>query len=249
MPVALLALFNNLFFGFGEVFHNNVWWSRAFAMRKGVPLKAFILSGLLWFPIPIAAGFIGLCAGPLGINVADPDMVGPLVASQVLGGVGSILVFIVLFCSLASSIDSLLAATADLVTEDIYRKVFRPEASDEAVRRASTWVIVGLGVLTWVICLPNRGNLITVLYSSGPLVASAIWPIVAGLYFPQTSRVGAAAAMLLGSVLGLVAYFTLGWFTASLISAAVSMVTVFVTTALRPDSFDWKTLNEHPDPA
>ncbi|MGC1481891.1 MAG: hypothetical protein WA771_15435, partial [Chthoniobacterales bacterium] len=97
MPVALLALFNNLFFGFGEVFHNNVWWSRAFAMRKGVPLKAFFLSGLLWFPIPIAAGFIGLCAGPLGINAADPDMVGPLVASQVLGGVGSILVFIVLF--------------------------------------------------------------------------------------------------------------------------------------------------------
>ncbi len=245
MPVALLALFNNLFFGFGEVFHNNVWWSRAFAMRKGVPLKAFLISGVLWFPIPIAAGFIGLCAGPLGINAADPDMVGPLVASQVLGGVGSILVFIVLFCSLASSIDSLLAATADLVTEDIYRKAFNPAASEATVRRASTWVIVGLGVLTWGICLPNVGDLITVLFLSGPLVASTIWPIVSGLYFPRTSRAGATAAMLLGSVIGLIAYYQIGWFSASLISAAVSMVTVLVTTALRPDPFDWKTLNEH----
>ncbi len=245
MPVALLALFNNLFFGFGEVFHNNVWWSRAFAMRKGVPLKAFFLSGLLWFPIPIAAGFIGLCAGPLGINAADPDMVGPLVASQVLGGVGSILVFIVLFCSLASSIDSLLAATADLVTEDIYRKWFNPAASEAVVRKASTWVIVGLGVLTWGICLPNVGDLITILFLSGPLVASTIWPIVSGLYFPRTSRAGATAAMLLGSVLGLIAYYQIGWFSASLVSAAVSMVTVLVTSALRPDPFDWKTLNEH----
>lgn len=249
MPVALLALFNNLFFGFGEVFHNNVWWSRAFAMRKGVPMKAFILSGLLWFPIPIAAGFIGLCAGPLGINAPDPDMVGPLVASQMLGGAGSILVFIVLFCSLASSIDSLLAATADLVTEDIYRKAFNPTASEETVRRASTWVIVGLGLVTWAICLPNVGDLITILFLSGPLVASTIWPIVSGLYFPKTSRAGATAAMLLGSVLGLIAYYQIGWFTASLISAAVSMITVLVSTALRPDPFDWKTLNEHPDPA
>ncbi len=245
MPVALLAIFNNLFFGFGEVFHNNVWWSRAFAMRKGVPLKAFFLSGLLWFPIPIAAGFIGLCAGSLGVNVPDPDMVAPLVASQVLGSAGAILVFVVLFCSLASSIDSLLAATADLVTEDIYRKWFNPAASEAVVRKASTWVIVGLGLLTWGICLPNVGDLITVLFLSGPLVASTIWPIVSGLYFPRTSRAGATAAMLLGSVIGLIAYYQIGWFSASLISAAVSMVTVLVASALRPDPFDWKTLNEH----
>ncbi|MDV7392932.1 hypothetical protein RZS08_16295, partial [Arthrospira platensis SPKY1] len=49
MPVALLALFNNLFFGFGEIFHNNVWWTRAFALRGDISHKAFFLSGALWF--------------------------------------------------------------------------------------------------------------------------------------------------------------------------------------------------------
>ncbi|MEO9592971.1 sodium:solute symporter family transporter, partial [Rhodopirellula bahusiensis] len=29
-PAALMALFNNMLFGFGEIFHSNVWWSRAF---------------------------------------------------------------------------------------------------------------------------------------------------------------------------------------------------------------------------
>ena len=58
-PAALMALFNNMLFGFGEIFHSNVWWSRAFAMREGVGPKAYALGGLLWLPVPIVAGFLG----------------------------------------------------------------------------------------------------------------------------------------------------------------------------------------------
>ncbi len=127
MPVALLAVFNNMFFGFGEVFHNNVWWSRVFAMRRSVAPKAFFLAGLLWFPIPIAAGFIALSAGTLDINIVNENMTGPLVASRIMGAdgggtVAGIVIFVVLFCSLASSIDSLLAATSDLLTRDGFEK-------------------------------------------------------------------------------------------------------------------------------
>ena len=39
-PAALMALFNNMLFAFGEIFHSNVWWSRAFAMRESVGGKA-----------------------------------------------------------------------------------------------------------------------------------------------------------------------------------------------------------------
>ena len=62
MPAALLALFNNLLFGMGEVFHSNVWWSRAFSMRPGVGLKAYLLAGMCWLPVPVAAGFLGLAS-------------------------------------------------------------------------------------------------------------------------------------------------------------------------------------------
>lgn len=244
MPVALLSLFNNMFFGFGEIFHNNVWWSRAFAMREGVPHKAFGLSAALWLPIPVAAGFIGLCAAPLGFNVPDPDMVGPLIASKVLGPIGAIVVFVVVFCSLASSIDSLLAATSDLLTEDVYRKMLRPNASEATLRRASVWIILGLGLFTWLLCLPRLGRLEQVLFLSGPLVGSAIWPVVAGLYWRRTNRLGALAAMLVGSAVGLIAYFEIGWYAASLIGTAVSMLTVVATTLIRPNDFDWARLDE-----
>ncbi|PTB85264.1 urea transporter, partial [Pseudidiomarina aestuarii] len=32
-PAAIMFLFNNIFFGLGEIFHSNVWWSRALAFR------------------------------------------------------------------------------------------------------------------------------------------------------------------------------------------------------------------------
>nr|HMQ61766.1 hypothetical protein [Flavilitoribacter sp.] len=58
LPASLMAVFNNLLFGIGEVFHSNVWWSRAFAMRKGIGSKAYTIAGIFWLPVPIAAGFI-----------------------------------------------------------------------------------------------------------------------------------------------------------------------------------------------
>ncbi len=104
-PAALLALFNNLLFGLGEVFHSNVWWSRAFAMREGVGGRAYALAALFWLPVPVVAGFIGLAAPALGIGVARPDMVAPIVAGTLLGEVGAVLVFVVVFASIASSVD------------------------------------------------------------------------------------------------------------------------------------------------
>ena len=196
LPVALLSLFNNMFFGFGEVFHNNVWWSRAFAIRKKVVSKAFWTAGLFWLPIPIAVGFSAIFASSLGINITDVDMTGPLIAGKLLGSTGAVLLFIVIFCSLGSSIDSLLAATSDLLAEDVYKKMLHPSVSDEGLRKVSTFIIIGLGILTWLICLPRVGNLMTVLFYAGPFVGSAIWPVIAGLYWKRANQLAAVSAMI-----------------------------------------------------
>jgi len=244
LPAAIMAIFNNLLFGIGEIFHSNVWWSRAFAMREKVGKKAYIMSGIFWIPVPIAAGFIALASGTLGINITSPDMVGPLVAAHVLGKIGSIIVFAVFFCSLASSIDSLLAATSDLITEDIYRKLINPGADEKKLRRMSAYIIVGLGLATWMVCMPRIGTLATVLFFAGPMVGSTIWPIATGLFWKKANTTGAFWAMVLGTGSGLIAYFQLGWYTASLIGAAVSMIVTIVATLFSKKSFNWSDLKE-----
>lgn len=251
LPASIMAIFNNLLFGIGEVFHSNVWWSRAFSMRAGIGQKAFTMAGFFWLPVPIAAGFIALTSSTLGINITAPDMVGPLMAGSILGQTGAVIVFIVFFCSLASSIDSLLAATSDLITEDIYKKLVNPKVKEEQLRRVSVWVITGLGLLAWLVCLPRIGTLATVLFFAGPMVASTIYPIVMGLYWKTASAKGAIWAMVLGTGIGLAAYFQLGWYTASLIGATVSILVTTAFAKWQPDSFDWKNLNESkiPEPA
>lgn len=243
-PAAIMAIFNNLLFGLGEVFHNNVWWSRAFAFREGVAGKAFALGGLIWFPIPFAAGFVALASGALNVPVPAADMVGPLVVAEVLGEAGAIGIFIIVFCSLASSIDSLLAATADLMTEDVYRRMFRPAAHPETLKKIAQWVTLGLGLFTWAVCLPRIGTLATVLFFAGPLVGAMIWPIVTGLYWRRANTTGAVGGMLLGAGIGLFFYFAIGFYAASLIATAVSMIWVLACSALSKTRFDWALLRE-----
>ncbi len=241
-PAAIMFLFNNLLFGVGEIFHSNVWWSRAFAFRQDTGARAYFIAGMFWLPIPIVAGFVALAAPSLGINVPTADMVGPLVAGQILGATGAVVVFIVVFSALASSLDSLLAATADLITQDLYRGHLNRGATDEQCLRIGRFVIVGLGVITWLLCVPRLTTLASLLYFTGAFVASAIWPIVFGLYFRWTTGLAAALAMLAGTACGLIAYFQIGFYVAALVSCAASLAVIVVVSCLDKRQFDFATL-------
>src|SRR5690625_90778 len=173
-------------------------------------------------------------------------MVGPLIATQFLGFFGAIVIFIVVFSSLASSIDSLLAATSDILTEDIFHKIFYPNASAVTLRKAAALFVIVLGLFAWMASLPRIGTLMDVLLFAGPMVASTIWPIAAGLYWKKTNRFGALLALVIGSVGGLVAYFLIGSFVAALIGATLSMLTVLLSTWIAPQDFNWEQLNEKP---
>ena len=243
MPAAIMFLFNNLLFGVGEIFHSNVWWSRAFAFRKGVGMPAYFIAGVMWLPIPIVAGFIALATPALDLNVPAADMVGPMVAAKLLGVGGAILVFIVVFSALASSLDSLLAATSDLITQDIYRGHINPNASNESLRTVAKIIILLLGVLTWLVCLPRLTTLAELLYFTGAFVASTIWPIVAGLYWKRANAHGAALAMVLGTIIGLYTYFAIGFYVAALIGGMVSMLIVVVSSLIWPQEFEWHELS------
>lgn len=241
MPAALLALFNNMLFGFGEVFHNNVWWSRVHAMRKRVASRAFLLSGLLWLPIPIAAGFIALAAGSLGVNVTDAAKVGPLVAEQALGMAGfgaaaGIIILIVLFCSMASSIDSLLAASSDLLVRDVYEGAMKRTLDPVNFRPVAGGAIVLLGFVAWLLARSGL-PLDVVLFSAGALVASLIWPVIAGLFWQRVNIPLVLCGIVLGCLGGLYFYFQVQTYTGALVGGAISMVFTITARWWAPTDF------------
>lgn len=243
-PAAIMFLFNNLLFGVGEIFHSNVWWSRAFAFRDKIGLKAYLIAGLCWLPIPIVAGFVALAAPSLGLLVPSADMVGPMVAGHILGTAGAIIVFIVIFSALASSLDSLLAATSDLITQDIYRGHIVKNATDEHCFRAGKVIILLLGVFTWLLCLPRMTTLASMLHFTGAFVASAIWPIVFGLYFRKATGLAASLGMLCGTGAGLLAYYQIGFYVAALVSCGVSLIVMTLVSFMHKKTFDFTSLSE-----
>lgn len=243
-PAAIMFLFNNIFFGLGEIFHSNVWWSRALSFKQGVAYKAFLTGGLMWLPIPIVTGFIALAAPQLGIFPPSADMIGPTIAAAVLGKAGAIMVFIIIFSALASSLDSLLAATSDLVTQDIFHKKFKPNASDQTLLGFNRYCILALGIATWLLCLPRIATLGALLNFAGAFVASTIWPILLGLYWQRLNGRYAATAMALGTALGLLGYFIVGFYVAALMSCAVSGLVCWLGSVRSRSAFDWQRLQE-----
>lgn len=243
-PAAIMFLFNNIFFGLGEIFHSNVWWSRALAFKAKVASRAFFVGGLLWLPIPIVTGFIALAGPQLGIFPPSADMVGPVVAAAVLGKVGAIVVFVVVFSALASSLDSLLAATGDLLTRDLYQQSWRKQASDQQLLRVNRMAILVLGGITWLLCLPRIATLGALLNFAGAFVASTIFPIVLGLYSKKLRGRDAALAMVLGTSAGLIGYFAIGFYVAALLSCAVSGLVCLYGSRFNQGNFDWRQLAE-----
>jgi len=244
LPAGLLIAWNSALFSMGEVFHNNIWWSRVFASRPSVVFRSFVFGGLAWMTVPVVTGSIGLVALAQAIELPQVNMVFPVVASQLLGAGGAAMVFVVVFASLTSTLDSLLASTADLVAEDVVFKLLNPRLSDAELKRATRLVVIGLGVVTLALSWPRLDSLASVLFFTGALVASTIWPVAYGLYWRSANRIAAIAAMVAGSGCGLLAYTLIAPYCAALISAAVSALVMAVGTQLWPESFSWHILKE-----
>jgi Na+/proline symporter len=244
LPAGLLIAWNSALFSMGEVFHNNIWWSRVFASRRSVVMTSFVLGGIAWMSVPMVTGSIGLVALARELPLEQVNMVFPVMAADLLGAGGAALVFVVVFASLTSTLDSLLASTADLLAEDVYFRLLRPQASDLQLKQAARLMVVGLAVVTLALSWPRLDSLASVLFFTGALVASTVWPVACGLYWRTANRRAAIAAMLAGSVVGLLAYVLIAPYCAAVFSAAVSAVVMLMGSRIWPERFDFTLLQE-----
>ncbi|MEB3158353.1 MAG: urea transporter, partial [Synechococcus sp.] len=203
-----------------------------------------VLGGLAWMSVPMVTGSIGLVALARNLELDQINMVFPVMAADLLGVGGAALVFVVVFASLTSTLDSLLASTADLLAEDVYFKLLRPQATDLQLKQAARLLVVGLAVVTLALSWPRLDSLASVLFFTGALVASTVWPVACGLYWRTANRRAAIIAMLSGSAVGLTAYGLIAPYCAAVFSAAVSALVMVVGSQCWPERFDFALLKE-----
>lgn len=240
----IMAGFSNLIFSLGEIFAGNIWWQRLYATNEKVMKRSYVIAGFTWMMVPLVSGSMALVSIAMKLNIPQVNMVFPILASTVLGTAGSVLVFVVIFCALASTLSALLTSSANLIAQDVYKNIFNPKATDLHVYKAAKILIVVLAVVTMALVWEPRTTMYKLLMLTGPSVSSMVWPIMYGLYRKDANSTAAIAAMLVGMLAGLYGYFNISPFSAPICSITASALITWLGATFAPDrNFRWSYLN------
>ena len=198
------------------VWGNNYYWMKIANCRsEKVARKSFVLAAIILvvvFCIPL--GIIGAFAGAfLGENFAAPfgsGSVAPtgaygLIASTFPAFLGSFFVIGAVAASVSTASTSALGASA-VATRDIYQRMINPKADTKTALKASKWIMVLIGVLTWVLCLFPGGPTYLFAFANCWLVPPAIL-LGLGAIWPKFNSRGAICGALAGMIT--MAVFTL----------------------------------------
>ena len=246
----------------GEVFMDNTFWQRAFALRPGIIKKTFTFAGVGWIFVPIATGTLAWVAVGTGMKLpGGPSSVAPEVVAEYAGSFGSVLFLGLIWAALASTMSALLNGVSGIFMNDVYNNFVNPHASDKELLRVGRVTTVVLAAITIVAAWPKPLTLLTLLILLGVINTAYLTPIVLGVYFRRINPNGVFWSIVVGILAGLLVFghgsFDLLWvkvhvfdlpdeLSGALQGGVVSYIIVtigtVVTTLLRPRDFDFAAM-------
>jgi SSS family solute:Na+ symporter len=185
-------------------------YQRIFAARDVQSAKkAWFIAGLFEWPIMALLGVsLGLLSrvaveqGALeGFTTAmDPEMGLPVLLSQILPAGILGLMMSAYFSAVLSTADSCLMAASGNLTTDILGKFFS-QRSLKVEMRISQLLTLAIGIVAIIIAWQMTEVLSLMLYSYAFMVSGLFVPVIAGLFFGQTSARAATSSMIMGGSL------------------------------------------------
>ncbi|MFM8356312.1 MAG: sodium:solute symporter [Gammaproteobacteria bacterium] len=160
------------------------------AVRLGVGLQALVLAVFACVPV-----IFGMAARVLVPEVASPNLVLPTVLVEALPLWLSALALAAIFSAEVSTCDAILFMLSTSLSQDLYRRFLRPQASDAAVLRMARWAAL-LGAAAGVaiaLVVPTFIGALSVFYTL--LGVSLFVPVLAGLYLRGVGVPEALAAI------------------------------------------------------
>lgn len=198
------------------VWGNNYYWMKIANCRsEKVAKKSFILAAIILvvvFCIPLAivgayaGGFLSEnFAAPFGAGKVAPTGAYGLIASTFPALLGSFIVIGAVAASISTASTSALGASA-VANRDIYQRLINPKADSKTSLKASKWIMVLIGVLTWILCLFPGGPTYLFAFANCWLVPPAIL-LGLGAIWPKFNSRGAIWGATSGMIV--MAVFTL----------------------------------------
>lgn len=172
--------------------------------KPGDARKAALLSGSLSLFYPLVVFIPAWSARSIVGEVVDPEHAYVSVVYEILStwGPGFMGLFIsAMFAATMSMIDSDLNALSAVFTNDIYKRCFRPGASDRTVLRvgyAATVVFGALTIACGILTIHMEGAFNTMVQWYGAILGPVTVPLLMGMVYRKATWRGALGAWLLG---------------------------------------------------
>jgi len=186
---------------------------RLMAFRTSRTLKRSIALLTLYFGVIYFSLVIIFCSARVVLPGLDhtPDRIMPVLSFQIseaaqmpwLAG------FLVAapFAAAMSTVDSFMLMISSSMVRDIYQRNINPNVPEKRVKRMSyaCMILIGL-IVTAGAVNPPRFMQYLIVFTGGGLSVSFLVPVTMALYWPRTTGLGAAAAMIAGFVVYLGLY-------------------------------------------
>lgn len=260
--------------GSGTVFLDQAYWQRAIASRPTTAVKAYVMGGLAWFAIPFGfATTLGLAAVALADHPQFPTypnlptesdisagLASAFSASALLGTHGAVALLLSLFLAVTSCASAELIAVSSILTFDLYKTYFKPEASPGRLIFVSKLCICIFGLtmsifaVIWNAIGVDLGWLFLVM---GLLIGGAVFPAAFAITWTGQSTAGAIAGPVAGLCAGITAWLvtanslfgeltiaSTGHEYSTLAGNMAAVFTGLIVTVLvsivKPQNFDWE---------
>ncbi len=184
--------------------------SSAGEVRKGRVIA--IVWAVLAFTGAVTVGLTGLAhfgpdaLGPAG-PLQDQEQLMPMVARSFMPEWLAVIMICGAIAAMMSTADSQLLASASAVSEDVYRRLLRPDADQKRLLLVSRGAALLVGLVAFL--LAWRADTLVyslVLYAWAGLGAAFGPPLLLSLWWRRTSRAGVLAGLVTGTVVVLVWY-------------------------------------------
>jgi sodium/proline symporter len=208
MALYLGLILGGLAIGFGYAGQPHIVM-RYMALQDPKEVKKAAIIAMTWTTFAFAGAIlVGFLAIPfLRGEITDPEYVTLTFAAKIFPGwlVGFVLAAAT--AAMMSTVDSQLLVATSAITEDIYRKLINPAATQKYLVRQARIFTVVIAAIAFVLGLFAK-NLVywLVLYAWGGLAASFGPPLILSLLWKRCTKMGVFVGMVVGAVVIVVWY-------------------------------------------
>lgn len=213
--ISFIAIASNLAWGLGYFGQPHIL-ARFMAIGTTQQVKKARLIAMVWVTLSLtAAVFVGVFGRLYITDIADPEKIFMMSVDTLFFPILAGVLLAAILAASMSTADSQLLVTASSISEDIFKKYIKKDATDEDMIKIGRFAVIGIALVAMVIAFdPNSSVFGLVSYAWAGLGAAFGPVIIASLFWRRTNKWGAIAGMISGAVT------VIGWVQIAKVSSA-----------------------------